>query len=68
MRSFVENKDEIDDFFMIISFSEIWGIENPYALESLEMLPILMPKFHDWHQKVGVKSSFFENLPCSCCC
>ncbi len=59
---------EIDDFFMIIAFSEIYGIENPYSLYTLELLPALMPKFHRWHQKVGLKHSFFENFPCSCCC
>lgn len=61
-------KQEIDDFFMIITFSEVFGIENPYSLYTLEMLPALMPRFHSWHQKVGLKHSFFENFPCSCCC
>ena len=44
---------EIDDFFMIITFSEMMGIPNPYELYTLELLPELMPKFHAWHQKMG---------------
>lgn len=59
---------EIDDFFMLITFSEVFGIENPYSFYTLEMLPALMPRFHRWHQKIGLKNAFFENFPCSCCC
>jgi len=65
--SIKRENSEIDDFFMLICFSEIFGLENPYSLYTLEMLPVLMPKFHDWHQNLGIKHSFFENFPCTCC-
>lgn len=43
------------------------GIENPFMLETLELLPTLVPKFHKWHQKIGLKLSIFNNFPCTCC-
>ncbi len=59
---------EIDDFFMIITFSEMMGIENPFMFYTLDMLPELMPKFHTWHKKMGLAHSSFDNFPCVCCC
>ncbi len=61
-------KREIDDFFMIVTFSEMMGIENPFAFYTLEMLADLMPKFHDWHQRMGLEYSCFDSFPCACCC
>ncbi len=59
---------EIDDFFMIITFSEIMGIENPFSFYTLEMLIDLMPKFHEWHKRMGMEYSHFDSFPCMCCC
>lgn len=59
---------EIDDFFMILTFSELMGIPNPFSFYLLEMLPELMPKFHDWHRRMGIEHSFFDNFPCCACC
>lgn len=58
---------EIDDFFMIITFSEMMGIENPLMFYTLELLPELMPRFHQWHQRMGLERSCFDNFPCTCC-
>lgn len=66
-RSFGQEIKDIDDFFMIMVFSEMMGIENPYKLQMLDMLPALMPRFHEWHKKMGLKDSPFEFFPCSCC-
>ncbi|AJC93145.1 putative DNA helicase [Campylobacter subantarcticus LMG 24377] len=63
-----KEQEEIDDFFMIITFSELMGIENPFMLYTLELIPTLSPKFHKWHTKMGLKHSVFDNFPCSCCC
>ncbi|MCH5322613.1 MAG: DNA helicase [Helicobacter sp.] len=60
-------KREIDDFFMIITFSEMMGIPNPFEFYTLEMLPELMPKFHQWHKRMGLEYSVFDNFPCTCC-
>lgn len=61
-------KQEIDDFFMILAFSEIMGIENPFAFYTLEILTDLMPNFHQWHKKMGMQRSCFDSFPCACCC
>lgn len=59
--------DEIEDFFMILTFSEIMGVSNPYEFYMLELIPDLMPKFHQWHTKCGLEKSPFDYFPCSCC-
>ena len=60
-------KKQIDDFFMIILFSEMMGIPNPYEFYTLEIMIDFMPNFHKWHKSVGLNESPFENLPCFCC-
>ncbi|MDE7316994.1 MAG: DNA helicase [Helicobacter sp.] len=61
------DKREIDDFFMIITFSEMMGIPNPFAFYTLEMLPELMQHFHSWHKRMGMERSPFDSFPCVCC-
>ena len=60
-------KKQIDDFFMMILFSEMMGIPNPYEFYTLEIMLDFMPSFHKWHKSVGLNESPFENLPCFCC-
>lgn len=62
-----KEKKEIDDFFMIITFSEMMGIPNPYEFYTAEIMVDLMPKFHEWHKKAGLDKSPFDNFPCVCC-
>ncbi|RAX58385.1 DNA helicase [Helicobacter monodelphidis] len=64
----IKEKREIDDFFMIITFSEMMGIPNPFMLYTLEMLPELAPRFHDWHKRMGLPHSPFDHFPCLNCC
>lgn len=67
-RGLERRRDEIDHFFMLICFCELYGIENPFAYHTLEMMPLLMPHYHRWHTKMGLSGDFFENFPCGCCC
>lgn len=59
--------DNLDDFFMIITFSEMFGIENPLSFYLLDIMPELAPRFHLWHTKMGLPHSPFDNMPCTCC-
>lgn len=62
-----KEQDELEAFFMLLAFSEMMGIANPYEFYMLELIPDLMPKFHQWHKKVGFEKSPFDFFPCVCC-
>lgn len=67
-RALQREQREIDDFFMIITFAEMMGISNPFIFYTLDMMPQLMPKFHEWHKRMGVPHSHFDSFPCGGCC
>ena len=53
-----------DDVFMLLVFSEMMGIENPASYYTLELLPLLYERFHDWHLRMGIERSPFEHFRC----
>lgn len=59
---------EMEDFFMILSFSKLYGLDNPYEYELAPMLPYLMDQYHAWHLRMGKNADFFEHFPCAGCC
>lgn len=59
---------EMEDFFMIITFSKLYGIDNPYEYELAPMLPYLMKQYHAWHTRMGSNTDIFEHFPCAGCC
>ncbi|WP_148279384.1 cory-CC-star protein [Alloalcanivorax dieselolei] len=56
-------RDE-DDLFMLMVFSETMGIPNPASWYTLELQPLLMERFHDWHQRMGMPHSPLDNFRC----
>lgn len=66
-RAIKREQEEIEDFFMVLAFSEMMGVPNPYEFYMLELIPELMPKFHQWHKKAGFEKSPFDYFPCVCC-
>ena len=56
-------RDE-DDLFMLLVFSEQMGIPNPASYYTLELLPILYERFHDWHLRMGLEKSPLDNIRC----
>lgn len=46
-------RDE-EDLFMILLFAESLGIDNPASFYTLELQPIFLEKFHDWHTRMGM--------------
>ena len=43
-------RDE-DDLFMLFVFGELMGIPNPATYYTLELQPLLLERFHDWHRR-----------------
>lgn len=57
-------KREQDDLFMLLIFSEMMGVPNPASYYTLELQPLLMERFHDWHIRMGMEHSPLDNVRC----
>jgi hypothetical protein len=53
-----------DDLFMLLVFSELMGVPNPAAYYTLELQPILLERFHDWHIRMGMEHSPLDDMKC----
>lgn len=56
-------RDE-DDLFMLLVFSELMGVPNPVSYYTLELQPLLMERFHDWHRRMGMEHSPLDDFRC----
>ncbi|MDL4864410.1 cory-CC-star protein, partial [Halomonas elongata] len=50
--------------FMLLVFSELMGMPNPVGYYTLELQPLLMERFHDWHQRMGMERSPLDDFRC----
>lgn len=57
------HRDE-EDFFMLLLFSEAMGVPNPASYYTLELLPIVMERFHEWHLRMGLQHSPLGSFRC----
>ncbi|HJD44868.1 MAG TPA: DNA helicase [Candidatus Paenalcaligenes intestinipullorum] len=57
-------KRDEDDLFMLLVFAETMGIPNPVAWYTLELQPILLERFHDWHVRMGMERSPLDHMRC----
>jgi len=57
-------KREQDDLFMLLIFSEMMGVPNPATYYTLELQPILMERFHQWHTRMGMEHSPLDEFRC----
>ncbi len=57
-------RDE-DDLFMLFVFSELMGVPNPATYYTMELQPILLERFHEWHLRMGMEHSPLDG--CKCC-
>jgi len=56
-------RDE-DDLFMLFVFAEMMGVPNPVTYYTLEMQPLLLERFHEWHTRMGVDKSPLDSFRC----
>ena len=56
-------RDE-DDLFMLMVFSESLGVPNPATYYTLELLPEMLDRYHDWHRRMGLPHSPLDGLRC----
>ncbi len=57
-------KREQDDLFMLIIFSEMLGVPNPATYYTLELQPLMLERFHEWHTRMGMEHSPLDGFRC----
>ena len=63
-REFARAQRDDDDLFMMLIFSESLGIPNPATYYTLELLPVVYDRFHDWHRRMGMERSPLDHVSC----
>ena len=56
-------RDE-EDFFMLLMFAESLGIDNPASFYTLELQPLFLENFHEWHTRMGMDKCPFDHVGC----
>jgi hypothetical protein len=56
-------RDE-EDLFMLLVFAELMGVPNPASYYTLELQPLLIERFHEWHRRMGMERSPLDGLRC----
>ncbi|MDT7524990.1 MULTISPECIES: cory-CC-star protein [Idiomarinaceae] len=57
-------KRDEDDLFMLLVFSELMGVPNPASYYTLELQPLLLERFHEWHLRMGMEHSPLDGFRC----
>ena len=63
-RVFARAKRDEEDLFMMLVLSEALGVPNPASGATLELLPEMLERMHDWHTRQGLDSSPIDGLAC----
>lgn len=53
-----------EDLFMLLVFAEVMGVPNPVSYYTLELLPVMYDRFHEWHLRMGMDHSPLEGFRC----
>ncbi len=57
-------KRDDEDLFMLLVFMEMLGVPNPASYYTLELLPVLYERFHEWHTRMGMERSPLDGIRC----
>lgn len=63
-RSFARSQRDEEDLFMLLVFAENLGIPNPAAFYTMELLPVVYERFHEWHKRMGMERSPLDHISC----
>lgn len=62
--TFARAQRDEDDLFMMMVFAETLGVPNPAAFYTLELLPVVYDRFHEWHHRMGMEHSPLDHIKC----
>lgn len=57
-------RQDEDDLFLLFVLADGMGVPNPMTYETLELLPVVYDRFHDWHRRMGMDRSPLDTLSC----
>ena len=57
-------KRDEDDLFMMLVFSEMMGVPNPASYYTLELQPLMLERFHDWHKRMVMEHTHLDHFRC----
>ncbi|MDA1372577.1 MAG: cory-CC-star protein [Proteobacteria bacterium] len=63
-RSFARAQRDEEDLFMLLVFAESLGLPNPAAYYTMELLPLVYDRFHEWHTRMGMERSPLDHISC----
>src|SRR5690606_2585193 len=63
-RTFARAQRDEDDLFMMVVLAEVLGVPNPVSYYTVELLPVMYDRFHDWHRRMGMERSPLDHLSC----
>ncbi|MDR7191422.1 cory-CC-star protein [Luteimonas terrae] len=63
-RTFARAQRDEEDLFMLMVFSESLGVPNPVGYYTLELMPAMYERFHDWHRRMGLERSPLDHISC----
>ncbi|TWT17658.1 cory-CC-star protein [Luteimonas wenzhouensis] len=63
-RTFARARRDEDDLFMLLVYSEALGLPNPASWYTLELMPVMYERFHDWHRRMGMERSPLDHVGC----
>ena len=63
-QAFARAQRDEDDLFMMIVLAESLGVPNPVSFYTVELLPVMYDRFHDWHTRMGMDRSPLDHLSC----
>lgn len=63
-RTFARAQRDEEDLFMLLVFAETLGVPNPTAFYTLELLPVIYDRFHEWHKRMGMERSPLDHVHC----
>lgn len=63
-RTFARAQREEEDLFMLLVFAETLGVPSPASWYTMELMPVLYERFHDWHRRMGMEHSPLDHLRC----
>ncbi|WP_205710836.1 cory-CC-star protein [Isoptericola sp. BMS4] len=56
-------RDE-DDLFTVVVLAEALGVPNPASYYTVELLPLVAERVHEWHTRMGMDRSPLEHVSC----
>lgn len=62
--TFARARRDEEDLFMMMVFSDALGVPNPASYYTVELLPVVYERFHEWHRRMGMERSPLDSLSC----